>query len=43
MAFDVGTTYSGVSYAVLDPGDVPRTQTVTRWVLHSSIHPPPLY
>jgi hypothetical protein len=33
LAFDLGTTYSGVSYAVLDPGKVPRIQTVSRSVL----------
>ncbi|KIK93923.1 hypothetical protein PAXRUDRAFT_785589 [Paxillus rubicundulus Ve08.2h10] len=24
LAFDVGTTYSGVSYSILDPGEVPK-------------------
>lgn len=32
VAFDVGTTYSGVSYAILDPGEVPKIQGVTRSV-----------
>jgi hypothetical protein len=32
VAFDVGTTYSGVSYAILDPGEVPKIQGVTRFV-----------
>lgn len=32
LAFDVGTTYSGVAYTVLDPGEVPKIQTVTRCV-----------
>ncbi|VDB95850.1 unnamed protein product [Peniophora sp. CBMAI 1063] len=32
IAFDLGTTYSGVSYAVLDPGKVPEIKTVTRYV-----------
>lgn len=31
LAFDVGTTYSGVAYAVLDPGEVPKIQGVTRY------------
>ena len=31
LAFDVGTTYSGVSYAILDPGEVPKTLGVNRW------------
>lgn len=30
LAFDVGTTFSGIGYAILDPGEVPRIQTVTR-------------
>ena len=32
VAFDVGTTFSGVSYAILDPGEVPKIQGVTRSV-----------
>ncbi|PSR75177.1 hypothetical protein PHLCEN_2v9267 [Hermanssonia centrifuga] len=31
IAFDVGTTYSGVGYAILDPGEIPRIQGVTRF------------
>ncbi|VDB90865.1 unnamed protein product [Peniophora sp. CBMAI 1063] len=31
LAFDLGTTFSGVSFVVLDPGNVPRIQTVTRY------------
>ncbi|KAI0701306.1 hypothetical protein BC835DRAFT_1404545 [Cytidiella melzeri] len=31
LAFDVGTTYSGVAYAILDPGDIPKIQGVTRF------------
>ncbi|KZV77361.1 hypothetical protein PENSPDRAFT_597305 [Peniophora sp. CONT] len=31
IAFDLGTTFSGVSYAVLDPGKVPDIKTVNRW------------
>ena len=30
IAFDVGTTYSGVSYAILDPGQEPRIHGLTR-------------
>ena len=30
LAFDVGTTYSGVSYAILDPGEVPNILGVKR-------------
>ena len=30
IAFDVGTTCSGVSYAILDPGVVPKICNVTR-------------
>ena len=32
LAFDVGTTYSGIAYAILDPGETPRIQGVTRKV-----------
>ncbi|VDB95852.1 unnamed protein product [Peniophora sp. CBMAI 1063] len=31
VAFDLGTTYSGASYAFLDPGKVPHVQTVYRY------------
>ncbi|KAL5504173.1 hypothetical protein ACEPAH_8246 [Sanghuangporus vaninii] len=31
LAFDVGTTFSGVSYAFLDPGEVPKIHGVTRY------------
>ncbi|KIP02816.1 hypothetical protein PHLGIDRAFT_122128 [Phlebiopsis gigantea 11061_1 CR5-6] len=31
IAFDVGTTFSGIGYAVLDPGEVPKIQGVTRF------------
>ncbi|OSX61856.1 hypothetical protein POSPLADRAFT_1145484 [Postia placenta MAD-698-R-SB12] len=31
IAFDVGTTYSGIAYALLDPGEVPKIQGVTRF------------
>ncbi|EGN92781.1 hypothetical protein SERLA73DRAFT_116909 [Serpula lacrymans var. lacrymans S7.3] len=31
LAFDVGTTYSGISYCFLDPGDIPIIQGVTRF------------
>jgi hypothetical protein len=30
IAFDVGTTFSGVSYAVLVPGEPPLIQGVTQ-------------
>lgn len=30
LAFDVGTTFSGIGYAILDPGEVPQIQAVTR-------------
>ncbi|KAM6497433.1 hypothetical protein JOM56_007906 [Amanita muscaria] len=32
IAIDVGTTFSGVSYALLDPGLVPQIQPVTQFV-----------
>ncbi|KAI0318143.1 hypothetical protein OF83DRAFT_1171355 [Amylostereum chailletii] len=31
LAFDLGTTFSGISYAVLDPGQVPVIKTVSRF------------
>ena len=32
LAFDVGTTYSGISYCILDPGEVPKILGVSRQV-----------
>lgn len=37
LAFDVGTTYSGISYSVLDPGVVPEIKGVTRFPAHEHI------
>jgi len=31
IALDVGTTFSGVSYVVLDPGEIPKIYKVTRY------------
>ncbi|RDB20641.1 Heat shock protein 12A [Hypsizygus marmoreus] len=31
LAFDIGTTYSGVSYSILDPGQIPEIRAVTRF------------
>ncbi|KDR67667.1 hypothetical protein GALMADRAFT_257920 [Galerina marginata CBS 339.88] len=33
LAFDIGTTFSGISYSILDPGRVPKIQPVTRYNL----------
>lgn len=33
IALDVGTTFSGVSYAILEPGEIPKIYGVTRYVL----------
>jgi hypothetical protein len=33
LALDVGTTFSGVSYAILEPGEVPKIHGVTRSVV----------
>lgn len=30
IALDVGTTFSGASYALLNPGEVPKIYEVTR-------------
>ena len=32
IAIDVGTTYSGATYAILRPGEIPLVQGVTRFV-----------
>ncbi|KAJ3512906.1 hypothetical protein NMY22_g15199 [Coprinellus aureogranulatus] len=37
LAFDVGTTYSGISYTILDPGHVPEIKGVTRFPAHEQI------
>ncbi|KAH9960802.1 hypothetical protein BC827DRAFT_1260617 [Russula dissimulans] len=31
LAFDVGTTFSGVSYAILEPDEIPKIHSVTRF------------
>lgn len=31
LAFDVGTTFSGISYSIMDPGQVPEIRPVTRY------------
>jgi hypothetical protein len=36
LAFDVGTTYSGIAYAILDPGETPRILGVTRYIQPNS-------
>ena len=32
IAIDLGTTYSGAAYCVLDPGEIPKVLSVTRCV-----------
>jgi molecular chaperone DnaK (HSP70) len=32
IAFDIGTTYSGIAYCLLDPGEEPKIQSVTKYV-----------
>ncbi|KAF9025399.1 hypothetical protein BDZ89DRAFT_1182812 [Hymenopellis radicata] len=39
IAFDIGTTYSGVSFSVLDPGIPPIIQGVNKNVLFSILFP----
>ena len=34
VAFDIGTTFSGISYCILEQGQVPGIAGVTRRVLH---------
>ena len=36
VALDIGTTFSGAAYAFLDPGEIPRIQSVTRHVFSFS-------
>ncbi|KAG2043917.1 hypothetical protein BDR03DRAFT_1047251 [Suillus americanus] len=36
LAFDVGTTFSGVSYCILDPGEVPVIRGVARYPAQDS-------
>ncbi|KAJ7578258.1 hypothetical protein C8J56DRAFT_359740 [Mycena floridula] len=37
LAFDIGTTYSGISYSILDPGLVPTIRGVTRFPAQTRI------
>ena len=32
VALDIGTTFSGAAYALLDPGEIPQIRSVTRQV-----------
>ena len=36
LSIDVGTTYSGISYAILDPGEVPEIKPILRCVITRS-------
>ncbi|KDR70712.1 hypothetical protein GALMADRAFT_103100 [Galerina marginata CBS 339.88] len=31
LAFDIGTTFSGISYSILDPGQIPEVKGVTKF------------
>jgi len=35
VAFDIGTTFSGISYCILEKGQVPEVLGVTRQALNS--------
>ncbi|KAF9523663.1 hypothetical protein CPB83DRAFT_862441 [Crepidotus variabilis] len=37
LAFDVGTTYSGISYSILDPGQSPGIKGITRFPAQETI------
>jgi len=37
VALDIGTTFSGAAYALLDPGQVPQIRPVTRQVFPPSL------
>jgi hypothetical protein len=39
LALDVGTTYSGISYSILDPGEVPQIKGVTRYETFEFLKP----
>lgn len=32
LGFDIGTSYSGISYCVLDPGEIPMINSVSRQI-----------
>lgn len=36
IAIDIGTTFSGVSYAILEPGEIPKIHGVTRYLASST-------
>ncbi|PPR01390.1 hypothetical protein CVT24_006228 [Panaeolus cyanescens] len=38
IAFDVGTTYSGISYSILDPGQTPEIKGVTKFPAQDHVH-----
>ncbi|KAF9480734.1 hypothetical protein BDN70DRAFT_893887 [Pholiota conissans] len=38
LALDVGTTFSGISYCILDPGQVPEIKGVTRFPAHEQVN-----
>ncbi|KAF9047780.1 hypothetical protein BJ165DRAFT_1468128 [Panaeolus papilionaceus] len=38
IAFDVGTTYSGISYSILDPGQTPEIKGVTKFPGQDHVH-----
>ncbi|KAF8966241.1 hypothetical protein BDZ97DRAFT_697700 [Flammula alnicola] len=35
LAFDIGTTFSGISYSILDPGRIPKVEGVTKYPAYS--------
>ncbi len=37
LAFDCGTTFSGISYCLLNPGEIPKICNITRFVLSSKL------
>ncbi|KAF9047815.1 hypothetical protein BJ165DRAFT_1344346 [Panaeolus papilionaceus] len=37
LAFDVGTTFSGISYAILDPGEIPEICGVTQFPAQKNV------
>ncbi|KAF5321963.1 hypothetical protein D9619_002083 [Psilocybe cf. subviscida] len=40
LAFDVGTTYSGISYCILEPSQVPQVKGITKFPAQDLVHGP---
>ena len=38
VVLDIGTTFGGAAYALLDPGEVPQIKPVTKYVSYPTSH-----